>query len=306
MTSSSLVRLAPSRYLAGRPAIGRAVIVGPYHGHSGDRPYWTLLRSMPSIKIASAAGPPKGCSVETSERPLATDRIVRLSAASSRLCTPRSRAEQGWDCRSVGSSVATGPAVGRHECITRGRISVHRARRGKGTHPRCLRAGLPLMAPPSRPVILIRRSHEQSFAIRGERPIRRGAASAHAVRRRDEARQLGSRVVRCDPRGAMPKQILPILEAHPGCSQASPKGMLQIVHAHLWKFGPYAGALPGRGHHVGDGTPGSAGFAPGLNSLYARDRPLQAVPNRSRTDANSWWRDLNGARPSTNVRDGHA
>ena len=78
------------------------------------------------------------------------------------------------------------------------------------------------------------------------------ASSAHAVRRGDEARQLGGRVVCCDPRGAMPEEILPILKAHPGCSQASPKGMLQIVHAHLSKFGPNTGALPGSGHHAGD------------------------------------------------------
>jgi len=58
-------------------------------------------------------------------------------------------------------------------------------------------------------------------------------ASAQAVRRRDEARQLGRPVVRCDPRRAMPEQILPILNPHPGCAQASPKGVLEIVHAHL-------------------------------------------------------------------------
>jgi hypothetical protein len=44
--------------------------------------------------------------------------------------------------------------------------------------------------------------------------------------------------VRGDPSGAMPEQVLPILEANPRGAQATPEGVLQVVDAHLRQFSP--------------------------------------------------------------------
>ena len=52
-------------------------------------------------------------------------------------------------------------------------------------------------------------------------------------------------------RGAMPQQILPILEGHRSVVRL-PKSMLQILHAHFCKFGANSGLLAGGGYHAGD------------------------------------------------------
>lgn len=66
----------------------------------------------------------------------------------------------------------------------------------------------------------------------------------------DEPRQVGRRVVRRDPVGAVTQEVLPILEAHAGCPQAMTERVLEVVHPNLRQVRPGACLAPRPGQHV--------------------------------------------------------
>ena len=55
----------------------------------------------------------------------------------------------------------------------------------------------------------------------------------NAFRGRDEVFELGGRVMRCDPSGAMSEQILSVLKGYTCRSESSTEGVFEVMHAEV-------------------------------------------------------------------------
>src|SRR5437762_9684914 len=83
------------------------------------------------------------------------------------------------------------------------------------------------------------------------------AGLLHAVGGIQQVPEFRRAVVRGDPRGPVPQEVLTVLEGHASRPQASPIGVAQVVYPHV----PEArGSLPAELHGIPNGSP-----PPGLN-----------------------------------------